>query len=92
MRSASVAKKRGILLPIEMSLLLNQFLHILKVTYPIYRMPQATESELGSVPGLPTTFLVSPEGKVEARQVGSVTAEMIENFIVKWEAKQVVLR
>lgn len=71
---------------------LNLFLDSYFITYPIYRMPQATESELGSVPGLPTTFLVSPEGKVEARQVGSVTAEMIENFIVKWEAKQVVLR
>jgi len=46
-----------------------------------------SDTELGKVPGLPTTFLVSPEGKVEARQVGGVTLKMIEKFIKKWDAK-----
>ncbi|MCP4430034.1 MAG: TlpA family protein disulfide reductase [Gammaproteobacteria bacterium] len=71
---------------------LNTFLDMYFITYPIFRGPQMTESELGTIPGLPTTFLVSPQGTVEARQVGSVTAEMIENFIVKWEARQLVLQ
>ena len=71
---------------------LKSFLETYFITYPIFRKPIETESELGTVSGLPTTFLVSPQGKVEARQVGSVTAEMIENFIVKWEAKQLVLQ
>ncbi|MFU8837354.1 MAG: TlpA disulfide reductase family protein [Thiohalomonadaceae bacterium] len=35
----------------------------------------------GPVPGLPTTFLIDPEGNTVARQVGPVTAEMIENFM-----------
>lgn len=58
------------------------------VSYPNFASGPTSETPLGSIPGLPTTFLLSPEGKVEARQVGGVTREMIENFIKKWEAKQ----
>ena len=58
------------------------------ITYPNFTSPPVQESALGVIPGLPTTFLVSPQGEVVARQVGSVTREMIEKFIQKWEAKQ----
>ena len=37
----------------------------------------------GSIPGLPTTFLIDPDGNTVARQVGRVTAAMIEGFIAK---------
>ena len=57
------------------------------ITYPIYTSPPLQESALGAIPGLPTTFLVSPLGNVVARQVGGVTREMIEKFIEKTEAK-----
>ncbi len=66
------------------------FLDTYSISYPIFRGANMMNSKLGSVSGLPTTFLVSPQGTVEARQVGSVTSEMIENFIEKWEAKQSV--
>ncbi len=66
------------------------FLDIYSITYPVYWGENMMNSELGSVHGLPTTFLVSPLGTVEARQVGTVTGEMIEKFIEKWEAKQSV--
>jgi thiol-disulfide isomerase/thioredoxin len=68
----------------------NQLLGFLDdyfITYPVYTSPPIQESALGAIPGLPTTFLVSPQGNVVARQVGGVTREMIENFIQKWEAK-----
>ncbi len=65
-----------------------EFLDDYFVTYPNFRVGPVSNTELGKVPGLPTTFLVSPEGKVEARQVGGVTREMIERFINKWDAKQ----
>ena len=45
------------------------------------------KSEPGLIPGLPTTFLVSPKGEVVARQIGPVTREMLEMFIQKWEAQ-----
>ena len=66
---------------------IQEFLDDYFVTYPNFRVGPVSDTELGKVPGLPTTFLVSPEGKVEARQVGGVTLEMIERFIKKWDAK-----
>ena len=64
---------------------LQAFLDDYFITYPNFVSEPAQESELGLIPGLPTTFLVSPEGKVVARQVGPVTREMIEQFIDKWQ-------
>ncbi len=42
---------------------------------------------LGPVEGLPTSYLISPEGEVVAMQVGPVTAEAIEAFIEQYEAQ-----
>ena len=67
---------------------IQSFLDEYFITYPNFVSGPVSTTALGTVPGLPTTFLVSPTGTVEARQVGSVTREMIENFIKKWEAKQ----
>jgi thiol-disulfide isomerase/thioredoxin len=64
---------------------LRTFLDDYFITYPIFVAKPAQESELGLIPGLPTTFLVSPEGKVVARQVGPVTREMIEQFIENYQ-------
>ena len=55
------------------------------ITYPNFVAGPTQQSELGLIPGLPTTFMVSPEGEVVARQVGPVTREMIEQFIGKWK-------
>lgn len=67
---------------------IEEFLSDYFVTYPNSRVGPVSNTEFGQVPGLPTTFLVSPEGTVEARQVGGVSAKMIENFIQKWEANK----
>jgi len=54
------------------------------ISYPIFVSEPGQPSELGLIPGLPTTFLVTPQGEVVARQVGPVTREMIEQFIENW--------
>jgi thiol-disulfide isomerase/thioredoxin len=64
---------------------LQNFLDDYFITYPIYISRPGEKSELGLIPGLPTTFLVSPAGKVVARQVGPVTRDMIEQFIQNWQ-------
>lgn len=51
------------------------------ISYPILRTDPYGRGELGSVPGLPTSFLVSPSGELVARQVGPVTANAIETFM-----------
>ncbi len=66
---------------------IQSFLEEYFVTYPNFVSGPVSKTEIGSIPGLPTTFLISPEGNVEARQVGGVTRKMIENFIQKWDAK-----
>ena len=60
---------------------LQQFLEDYFITYPIYVSPLVQQSELGLIPGLPTTFMVSPAGKVVAREVGPVTRDKLEQFI-----------
>jgi thiol-disulfide isomerase/thioredoxin len=64
---------------------LQTFLDDYFITYPNFVAGSTQQSELGLIPGLPTTFLVTPGGKVVARQVGPVTREMIEQFIQKWQ-------
>jgi thiol-disulfide isomerase/thioredoxin len=66
---------------------LQQFLDDYFITYPIFVSRPTQQSELGLIPGLPTTFLVTPQGKVVARQVGPVTQEMIEQFITKFQTQ-----
>jgi len=64
---------------------LLKFLDDYFITYPSYVSQPAYETALGTLPGLPTTYLVSPKGNVEARQVGGITKEMLENYIENWK-------
>ena len=66
---------------------LRNFLDTYFITYPVYVSGPELDSELGLVPGLPTTFMVSPQGKVVARQIGPVTREMLEKFIQNWQSE-----
>ena len=51
------------------------------LSYPILMMNPAASTELGRVPGLPTSYLINPKGELVARQVGPVTVEDLESFI-----------
>jgi len=51
------------------------------MNYPVLRTKPGGSSALGVIPGLPTTYIVSPKGEVVARQVGPVTDKMITDFI-----------
>jgi thiol-disulfide isomerase/thioredoxin len=51
------------------------------MNYPVLRSKPSGSSALGVIPGLPTTYLVSPKGEIIARQVGPVTAKLIAEFI-----------
>ena len=64
---------------------LQAFLEDYFISYPNFVSQPGQQSELGLIPGLPTTFLVSPGGEVVARQVGPVTRDMIEQFIQNWQ-------
>lgn len=67
---------------------LTTFVEDYFMNYPILRMKPGPGSELGLITGLPTTFLVSPEGEVVAKQTGPVTAKKIEDFINRQQSNQ----
>lgn len=65
---------------------LKQFVEDYFISYPILPMGKGVkpaQALLGPVPGMPTTYMVSPEGKVTARNVGPLTSSMIEKFITE---------
>lgn len=66
---------------------LKQFTDEYFMNYPVLRSEPGASSALGPIPGLPTTYLVSPEGEVVARQVGPVTAKLITDFIRQQSAQ-----
>ena len=43
----------------------------------------AADYILGPIPGLPTTYIVSPKGEVLTRNVGPLTGKMIENYMAE---------
>lgn len=68
---------------------LQTFLEDYFISYPIFMSKPTQQSELGLIPGLPTTFLVTPQGEVVARQIGPVTREMIEQFMQSWAPAEI---
>ena len=56
------------------------------ISYPILRTGANSPGELGRVTGLPTSYLISPSGKLAARRVGPITASAIESFIQDYPA------
>jgi thiol-disulfide isomerase/thioredoxin len=62
---------------------LTEFVDEYFIDYTVLRQKPAARSDLGLISGLPTSFLISPEGELIARQTGPVSAKMIEDFIKK---------
>ncbi len=60
---------------------LQKFVDEQFLSYPILMMNPAATTELGRVPGLPTSYLIDPQGELAARQVGPVTLKELEAFI-----------
>lgn len=52
------------------------------ITYPVLRHA-AGMTAVGPVPGLPTTYLISPDGEVVGRKLGGITSEDLESYIKK---------
>jgi len=67
---------------------LRQFVESHMISYPVLRMDPMPMTPLGPVMGLPTTYIISPQGERVARQQGPVTREAIENYIARKQAPQ----
>ena len=51
------------------------------MTYPVLSMDPVPVTPLGPVLGLPTTYIISPQGERVARQEGPITGAAIEAFL-----------
>lgn len=63
---------------------LRRFVKERGVTFPVVQMEPAATTPFGPVYGMPTSFLINPQGEVVARETGALTAEMVETFIRKY--------
>jgi len=68
--------------------LLRDFVDEQMISYPVFHAEPAVNTVLGPVNGLPTSYLISPQGKIVAQQVGPLTAESLMSFIQGFEEKQ----
>ena len=62
---------------------LQEFVESHMMSYPVMQMDPRPMTELGPVLGLPTTYIISPEGERMARQEGPVTREALEKYIAR---------
>ncbi len=60
---------------------LHAFIGDYFITYPIVRSKPAASSALGPIEGLPTSFIIAPNGEIMAQKIGPVTGQMIEDFM-----------
>jgi len=60
------------------------------VNFPIVRFegkPDGRNTPFGPLKGLPTTYMVTPEGKIVAARTGMVDSKMLEDFIESFQSK-----
>lgn len=61
--------------------LVAEFARRYRISYPVVLGTPDIVAQIGTVEGLPTTYLYNPQGKVVAYNVGAVTKKAIENYI-----------
>ncbi len=60
---------------------LRDFIHQKKINYPVLVGEPVFEERLGPVYGMPTTYLITPDGRLAASASGPVSVDSIETFI-----------
>ncbi|MDX1811893.1 MAG: TlpA disulfide reductase family protein [Gammaproteobacteria bacterium] len=63
----------------------SEFLEEYMVNYPILLAEPEPYTELGRIEGLPTTFIVAPNGKVVHKTTGKVNAAYLESVIKEYK-------
>lgn len=65
---------------------LKDFIQSVKMSYPVLLAKENSVTPFGSIIMLPTTVIVSPEGRLMGLQRGAVTAEMLDKYIEQQQA------
>jgi len=69
---------------------LKEFVSDKSIPYTVLNTEPVRVTPLGKVPALPTTYIVDPEGKVVAGDVGIITQQDIEDYIAREKAASTV--
>jgi thiol-disulfide isomerase/thioredoxin len=64
---------------------LKEFVESHMMSYPVVRMDPEPVTTLGPITGLPTTYIISPQGERMARQEGPITRAAVEKYIRRKE-------
>jgi thiol-disulfide isomerase/thioredoxin len=67
---------------------LETFVDSFLISYTVLRSEPSAATPLGPIPGLPTTYIIAPDGSPVARQVGPVTTQQLEDYIAKKRQEQ----
>ena len=67
---------------------LKAFVTEQSIPYPVLRSEPVPVTAVGKVPALPTTYIIDPEGKVVAGEVGLVTQQDLEDYIAGKKAEK----
>ena len=59
----------------------KKFLSRFDVSYPMLLAEPDSRTPLGEISGLPTTFIISPDGKVVHKELGRITKQELEDII-----------
>ena len=68
---------------------LKLFVEKKSIPYPVLRSEPVPVTALGKVPALPTTYIIDPDGKVVAGEVGLVSRQDLEDYIASKQAEKV---
>jgi len=68
---------------------LKSFVEKLSIPYPVLRSEPVSVTALGKVPALPTTYIIDPDGRVVAGEVGLVSRQNLEDYIAGKKAEVV---
>ncbi|QQZ28518.1 TlpA family protein disulfide reductase [Thiothrix subterranea] len=60
---------------------LKQFMAQKKIAYPVIPTQDSTMFALGLVYGVPTTFVVNPQGEIVDTHMGAITSAMLQNYL-----------
>lgn len=59
----------------------KEFADQMFVSYPVILGTRDSAAQVGSISGLPTTYLFNPQGKMVAYNVGAITRKAVESYI-----------
>ena len=60
-----------------------EFADQMMVSYPVILGDRKIAAQIGTISGLPTTYLYDPSGKMVAYNVGALTKQAVERYIAK---------